>query len=60
MKVCEWEKLEVIFLSSAKNKTIHIFNILNPKIEHDGKVASWLHSHVKSLYFVVDFRVLVA
>ena len=68
LKMCEREKLEALFLKLYENLNDSYPNVLykTPEwsfsrsgFEDDGrKVASWLHSHVKSMYSSIMFVVL--
>ena len=70
LKLCEHRKLETLILKlhgdwNDSCFVVHVlwelqnwaFQVLFTK-EDEGKVARWLHSHVKSLYFVINSIVL--
>ena len=70
LKVCEYEKLEALFLKlheywNDSYSNVHILYKtpelrLSRSVSKDdgGKVASWLHSHVKWLYSAIKSIVL--
>ena len=65
LKVCEYEKLEALFLKLHEDWTDSYLNVhvlyKTPELRFSrsvskydgGKVARWLHSHVKWLYSVI-------
>ena len=49
--------IHVLLFTFSENHKTELFRVLFTK-EDDGKAARWLHSNVKSLYFVIKSFVL--